>query len=213
MTTVPPDRFGPLAPLSPDALSRSMAETLAAAPAADALWLFAYGSLIWSPCFAPAETRPGVLQGYRRAFNLWTIHSRGTREKPGLALGLEPGGLEPGGRCGGVLFRISAETRSQDLQAIWEREMFSGVYRPCWLPVDIEGGARPALCFVTEETHPQYAGAMTPEAAAAVIADAEGVFGACRDYLFDLLRTLESHGIREPDLDALAALVRAHATD
>lgn len=208
MTNIPPDRFGPLTPLTPEALARNITETFAAAPPADALWLFAYGSLLWSPCFTPAETRPGVLQGYRRAFNLWTIHSRGTREQPGLALGLEPGGT-----CGGVLFRISTETRAEDLDEIWRREMYTGVYRPCWLPVDCEDGARYALSFVTDETHPQFAGAMTPEAIAAVIARAEGVFGPCRDYLFDLLRTLESHGFQEPGLDALATLVRAHEAD
>ena len=205
MMEIPPGRLDPLTPLSDEALARSMAETLAAAPTPGAFWLFAYGSLIWSPCFTPAERRPGVLRGYQRAFNMWTIHSRGTREAPGLGMGLEPGEA-----CSGVLFRISAETRAQDFDAIWRREMYTAVYKPCWLPVECGGIERQALCFVTDETHPQYAGAMPPENAAPIIAHAEGAFGPCRDYLFELLRSLAMHGIREPGLDALAALVRKH---
>lgn len=208
MTEFPPRRLGPLKPLSDEVLARSMAETLAAAPAPDEFWLFAYGSLIWSPCFTPAETRPGALRGYRRAFNMWTIHSRGTREFPGLGLGLEPGDT-----CNGMLFRISAESRPKDVEAIWRREMYTAIYKPCWLPVQCGDIERQALCFVTDETHPQYAGAMPPEAAAPIIARAEGVFGPCRDYLFELLRSLATHGIREPGLDALAALVRTHNQD
>lgn len=205
MTTINRKSFARLVPLPREALARSLAGTVAAAPARDALWVFAYGSLIWSPCFSPAETVPGTLRGYHRAFNIWTIHSRGTPEAPGLALGLEPGGT-----CRGVLFRIATETCDRDLEAIWRREMYSGLYRPCWLPVDQRGGARPAICFLADESHPQYAGEIPPDSAAAPIAHAEGAFGPCRDYLYDLLEALAAHGIREPDLDALAALVRSH---
>jgi cation transport protein ChaC len=205
MTEFPRDKLSPLTPLSEEALARNMADTMADAPTTEDLWLFAYGSLIWSPCFAPAETRPGMLPGYRRAFNIWTIHTRGTPEQPGLGLGLEPGEA-----CNGVLLRISPETRTQDLDAIWRREMYSNIYRPCWLPVECDDGARTALCFVTDESHPQYAAAMASEAAAPLIARAEGAFGPCRDYLYNLLQVLDSHGIEEPGLAALAALVRTH---
>jgi len=198
-------KLGSLQPLAPEALADSLAATVACAPTGE-IWIFAYGSLLWSPCFTPAETLPGVLTGYRRAFNIWTIHTRGTRDAPGLGLG-----LEPGGRCPGVLLRVAEETRQADIGAIWQREMFTGIYRPCWLPVESDAGERQAICFVTDAAHPQYAGALPPEEAARIIARAEGVSGRCSAYLFDLLKALETHSIDEPELDALAALVRANA--
>ena len=206
MAPIPQNTFDPVVPLPRDALARSLAETIALAPQADALWLFAYGSLIWSPCFSPAEIVPGTLRGYHRAFNIWTIHSRGTPEAPGLALGLEPGGT-----CRGMLFRIAAETRHGDLEKIWRREMYSGLYSPRWLPVECRDGVRSAICFLVDEAHPQYAGEFPPDSAAAHIVTAEGAFGRCRDYLFDLLDALAANGIKEPDLETLASLVRMRA--
>jgi len=203
MTIPPTNRLAPLEPLSKSALARSIRETMVAASGDDSLWVFAYGSLIWSPCFTPTETRPGVLRGYRRAFNMWTIRTRGTRDDPGLGLGLEPGDA-----CAGVLFRIAPETRDRDIDAIWRREMYTAMYRPCWLPVECGGDMLQALCFVTDTTHPQYAGELPDEAAADIIARAEGVAGPCRDYLFELLTSFADHGISEPHFDSLAARVR-----
>lgn len=204
MILAPTNRLAPLAPLSESALARSIAETMATAPEDGVLWLFAYGSLIWSPCFTPAETRRGVLPGYRRAFNMWTIRTRGTRDNPGLGLGLESGGA-----CAGVLFRIAPETRDRDIDAIWAREMYTAMYRPCWLSVECDGDRLRALSFVTDLTHPQYAGEMPNEDAAEIIARAEGESGPCRDYLFDLLDGLAEYEISEPHFDVLAAKVRA----
>ncbi|MEM8592527.1 MAG: gamma-glutamylcyclotransferase, partial [Pseudomonadota bacterium] len=41
-------------------------------------WVFAYGSLMWNPGFAPAEASLARLQGYARSFCMWSIHHRGT---------------------------------------------------------------------------------------------------------------------------------------
>ena len=51
-------------------------------------WVFAYGSLMWHADFPHAEARPAKLYGYHRALCLWSFDYRGTREKPGLVLGL-----------------------------------------------------------------------------------------------------------------------------
>ena len=58
----------------------------------DPVWVFAYGSLMWNPEMAFAETRPAVLHGFHRRFCLYSRDYRGTPERPGLVLGLNRGG-------------------------------------------------------------------------------------------------------------------------
>ena len=73
-------------------LSASLTATLAAKPKGAGWWVFAYGSLLWNPLFPVAEMRPAKLNGLHRRFCLWSLASRGTRDCPGLVLGLDRGG-------------------------------------------------------------------------------------------------------------------------
>ena len=190
--------FAALPVLSTEERRRSLKRALAEAPAGEPLRVFAYGSLIWNPCFAFEEAATATLDGFRRAFNFWTVQTRGTPEAPGLGLG-----LEPGGSCRGVLYRISEADRAQALETIWEREMPSAVYSARWLPVRSCSEIRQALCFVTDPTHAQYAGSLDPEFAAPIIAQACGTRGRCRDYLADAVRALAQHGIPDRVLEEL----------
>jgi cation transport protein ChaC len=169
------------------------------------IWLFAYGSLIWNPCFVHDRSGPGVLQGHRRSFSVWTAHARGTPERPGLGLALEPGD----GSCAGQIFRIDRTHRESGLRAIWQREMATGIYQPHWLPVETEFGRVRALCFVADPSHPQYAGAMSRDETAEIIAQGSGVFGNCADYLSETVSALAAMGHGDPELEALLALVNA----
>lgn len=196
-----------LRPLSPDERRRSLEKALADAPAGEPLRVFAYGSLIWSPCFAFDEATTATLRGYRRAFNFWTIQTRGTPDTPGLGLG-----LEPGGQCEGVLYRIAESARDEAIAAIWAREMFSAVYQARWLPVHAADAPRQALCFVTNPKHEQYAGSLDRATAARIIARACGTKGRCRDYLAEAVRALAGRGVSDPFLDDLLALVDGQAT-
>lgn len=194
-----------LRPLSDEARRLSLTRTLAAAASPDSIRVFAYGSLVWSPCFAFDETATGTLDGYRRAFNFWTIQTRGTPEAPGLGLGLEPGGA-----CEGILYRLSQSSQDAGMEAIWSREMLSDVYEPRWLPVRTSSGIRQALCFVTNPAHQQYAGPLDGDAAARIIAGARGAKGTCRDYLAEAVAALARYGVSDPYLDDLLARVDGH---
>ncbi len=181
----------------------SLRATLAAAPGEAELWVFAYGSLIWNPCFAYDARLQGRLRGYCRRFSAWTVLARGTPECPGLGLCLEPGP----GHCAGVLFRLDPGAQEDGLTALWEREMVTGIYRPDWLAVEAETGPVTALAFVVNPQHPQYAGTLPQEEAAAIIAAAAGKFGRCRDYLAELVQALAGMEVPDPELEALLELV------
>ena len=169
------------------------------------LWVFAYGSLIWRPGFPYAEHRRARLIGYRRRFCMTSIHYRGTPERPGLVLALAP---EPG-ECAGLAYRVAGRDAAAVLGYLRERELVSYAYDERRLPVVLETGATvEALAYLTNTAHPQYRGDLSLDEQAEVIARAAGPMGPNADYLLKTQESLAAHGIDDPDLDALAALVR-----
>jgi cation transport protein ChaC len=95
--------------------------------------VFAYGSLMWRPGFACAEVRHARLTGYRRCFCIYSVHHRGTPERLGLVLGLDRGGV-----CEGVAYRIAAAEAAAVKAYLRARELVNGVYREAYLPVELE---------------------------------------------------------------------------
>ena len=179
---------------------------LTKAPDPRAIWVFAAGSLIWRPGFDPAEARNGTLHGYSRRFSFWTIRARGRLDNPGLGLALEPDTTQ----CQGKVFRLRDDTRDGDLDALWHREMFSGVYFPTLCPVVTDAGMVPAICFVGNRDHRNYAGHLPEDEAAAIIARAEGEWGRCREYLDLLVDALDREGLEDAGMVRLRDLVDRH---
>jgi cation transport protein ChaC len=194
-------------PLSDAARADSLRNTLAAAPSRSDIWVFAYGSLIWNPCFTATARRTVTLPTHRRAFNVWSMLARGTPERPGLGLGLEPGGT-----CTGLAYRLDSASLQEDLATLWAREMHSGIYVPEWLTVSTDNSPITTLCFVADPAHPQYAGALPDGDVAAVIAAAEGKFGSCRDYLASTVHALDAHGFADDVLRSMLDRVEALST-
>ena len=180
---------------------------LADRPKTDDVWVFAYGSLIWRPCFAYVERLKATLAGYRRRLSVWTLIARGTPAAPGLALALEEGD----GACHGVAYRLAPSYALAGLEALWAREMLTSIYRPRWLTVTVDARAVTAISFVVEKADAQYAGALPTAEQAAIIAAAHGKFGSCRDYLANTVAELAVLGIDEPGLTALLQDVDAIA--
>lgn len=175
-------------------------------PAGESLWIFAYGSLLWNPCFPVAEERFGTARGWHRRFCLWLTRWRGTRAQPGLMLA-----LDRGGSCRGVLYRIASENRQAALQSLLEREMGAtpATNVPRWLAVDSEGQTIRAIAFVADPAGPAYAAPLPDEKLVPVLALAAGHLGSCADYLCEAISSLERRGIRDRNLWRLQAKVAA----
>jgi len=167
------------------------------------LWVFAYGSLMWHPGFEFAERAPARLSGYHRAFCVFSHRYRGTKDRPGLVLGLRPGGC-----CRGVAYRVARAARPAVMAYLTEREMLGKVYRERFLPVTLEDGRRvAALAYVVDRAHPNYAGRLTAARTAQMLAEAKGERGASLDYLVNTVRHLEALGIENGPMHKLLALI------
>ena len=182
----------------------SLRETLDKAPAKGDVWVFGYGSLIWNPAFHFVEKRTVRIHGFHRRFCLWTQMGRGSADNPGLMLGLEHGGA-----CRGVAFRIAEPAVDSELDILWRREMFTGAYRPTWVSASDGSERFAAISFVINRENGRYAGRLSDDTVARHIATAAGPMGPCSDYLFETVHHLVDLGIRDRHLEALARKVRA----
>ncbi len=182
---------------------QSLQRTFALAPDQETISLFAYGSLIWRPCFEVQSTCKAILHGYRRDFCVYTVEARGKPNNPGLGLGLRV----DSGMCEGVLQALPVDGRCEVLNSIWEREMLTAVYQPRWVSVEVDTKVITALTFVVDETHPQCAVDLSEEAQAAMIGSATGQLGSCRDYLVNTVDALRNVGIQDPTLEHLLRCV------
>jgi cation transport protein ChaC len=176
-----------------------------AAPAGN-LWVFGYGSLMWRPGFDHIDARPARLRGFHRAFCMSSIHYRGTVEKPGLVLG-----LAPGGSCVGRAFEVAADQRLGAIAYLRERELISYVYHERVVSVQIAGqpGLISALTYIADRDGPQFEPDGDIDAQALRIATCSGSAGTNADYLRQTIAHLSELGIKQRRLSDLMARVEA----
>src|SRR5690349_23913001 len=126
-----------------------LADFSAALPDGD-FWVFGYGSLMWSPCFAYREKRVARVHGYHRALCILSTRYRGTHRKPGLVMG-----LCRGGSCWGMAFRVATPDVPRTLRRLWEREMQRRTYEPRLVAARLRTGRLVrALAFLAVPEHP-----------------------------------------------------------
>jgi cation transport protein ChaC len=177
------------------------------------LWVFAFGSLMWNPCFEYDRSEEVTFDGWERKFHIWSTVSRGTKERPGLGLCLEKGQ----GVCKGIAYQLLPENEPTDWPSIWHREMNTGIYNAIWVDLNLHTGERvKALTFVVDPTHAQYAGEMPVPLMAEIIVGATGKYGRCRDYLASTVEEMAKLGIVDAFLNELLLAVdeqKEHGTD
>jgi cation transport protein ChaC len=164
------------------------------------LWVFGYGSLMWRPGFRFVEQRLARLMGYHRALCIFSHVHRGTPEAPGLVLG-----LDRGGQCRGMAFRVSAAEAEATLAYLREREQATAVYLERRVRVRLDdGGEVVAVTYVADRAHPQYAGRLPPAELLRLVRQGQGISGANPDYVQATHRQLIEIGVSDPILAGIA---------
>ena len=190
-------------------------------PAGEDFWVFAYGSLMWNPGFAFLESHPALVRGYHRSFCVESTHYRGTKERPGLVLGLDRGGA-----CRGRAYKVAAVHGKDVIDYLHEREMLSGIYEPRWLkaallpvassPMEVpptRDSPRPpprvvkAAAYVVDRQHGQYR-RLRPERIAEQILQGVGKNGTNVAYLENTVRHLGELGVADCPLHDVLRLVQ-----
>src|ERR1700742_1978106 len=169
------------------------------------LWVFGYGSLMWRPGFEFIERVQARLIGEHRALCVYSFVHRGTPEKPGLVLGLDRGGA-----CRGVAFRVAAGKRSEVVASVRAREQVTSVYREVKRSVWLEDDARQrvsALAYVVDRGHVQYAGRLTLAEQLRHVLQGHGQSGNNRDYVLSTVKAIEAAGFRDAPLHQLALML------
>ncbi len=166
------------------------------------LWVFGYGSLMWRPDFAHLERVPARLIGLHRALCVFSFVHRGTPERPGLVLGLDRGGM-----CRGIAFRVAASRRAETIAYLRAREQVTAVYLETVRQIELEDRERRkvrALCYTVDRSDVQYAGRLSLAERLHHVRQGHGRSGANRDYVLETVHALETLGYRETDLHLLA---------
>jgi glutathione-specific gamma-glutamylcyclotransferase len=173
------------------------------------LWVFGYGSLMWRPGFEFIEQVPARLIGEHRALCVYSFDHRGTPEKPGLVLGLDRGGA-----CRGVAFRVAAKLRGATVEYLRSREQTTHVYREVMRSLWLENEARErvsALAYVVDRGHVQYAGRLSLADQLRFVQQGHGRSGNNRDYVLSTVKSIEAQGFRDAQLHQLAAMLHGDA--
>ena len=188
--------------LTEDEFSKTVRAVMASHGRQDDLWVFGYGSLMWRPDFPHLERHFGVVHGFHRAFCIYSHVHRGTREQPGLVLG-----LDNGGSCKGAAYRVRAADAETVVEYLVRREMVTRVYTPRWVTVRIDGQTVRAHTYTAAHNHVQYAGKLSPDQAARYIRNSNGRSGNNVEYLRNTVAHLEDLGIDTTPFRRLQRLV------
>jgi len=190
-----------------------IAEFLEHAPRGD-LWVFGYGSLMWSPGFRASEQAAALARGYHRSLCILSSRYRGTPEKPGLVMG-----LCRGGSCWGMAFRVPENRVPRVLSQLWEREMPNRVYKPTMIRLTAEGrrGRGPralrALAFVADTAHRLYVKELDLHRRARLVAQGIGQRGTCVEYIRNTLEHMLELGLEDPHLARVLELAATLAPE
>ena len=167
------------------------------------LWVFGYGSLMWRPGFDYLAAERAVLLGYRRSLCVRSYVHRGTPQRPGLVLG-----LDRGGSCVGVAFRIARDRWSPIIEYLRERELVTNVYLERRVRIRLSSGEQAsAITYVVDRRHIQYAGRLSPQDAAQIIVGGVGQSGSNEDYVLSTLDHMRTLRIRDTWTETVASLI------
>ncbi|MCC7486967.1 MAG: gamma-glutamylcyclotransferase [Burkholderiales bacterium] len=168
---------------------------------------------MWDPRMPYRARSPALAFGYHRSLCVYSSLWRGTPERPGLVLGLDLGGA-----CRGVAYRIAAADVRRVLASLWEREMREheivregvsrAVYLPRVIPVRLRDRRLRSLAFVVDRRHPGYAGTLPLARTAQLVATRRGERGPNLEYLARTVTHLAALGVRDRRLQRVLEAAR-----
>lgn len=164
-------------------------------------WVFGYGSLIWNPGFDYQERSVARLAGFHRALCVRSHVHRGTPEQPGLVFG-----LDRGGSCVGMAYRVAGRDRDSVMAYLRARELVTHVYLERTVSIRLaEQGGVHAVTYVVDRGHSQYGGKISTEEAARIVMRAHGRSGPNVEYVTNALREIHGMGLKDAWLESVVA--------
>jgi cation transport protein ChaC len=194
--------------LTEDELQTTLQAVMATHPQDQDMWVFGYGSLMWQPEFPFEERSLATVHGFHRSFCVYSHVWRGSRERPGLVLG-----LDNGGSCRGIVYRVRADRAASTVEYLIRREMVTRVYVPRWVTARVGTRIVRAHTYTAAHNHVQYAGKLADETALRHILQGHGRGGPNTEYLQNTVGHLEELGIIDQPLRRLCRLVDAYGPD
>lgn len=191
--------------LTEDELDWTLRAVMESHPLGEDLWIFGYGSLMWRPDFPFVDRARAQVHGYHRSFCVYSHVYRGTREQPGLVLG-----LDNGGSCTGVAYRVAAAEAEGAVEYLIRREMVTRVYMPRWVTARIGSKTVRAHTYTAAHNHVQYAGRLSEDKALQLILQGHGRSGPNTEYLSKTVSHLDELGIADRPLRRLHKRAARH---
>jgi cation transport protein ChaC len=116
-----------------------------------------------------------------------------------------------GGSCRGIAYRLDPQRANDELDALWAREMPTGVYDPKWLPCRTPQGSVHALAFTLSRKSPSHEGPLSDDRLIDIFRRACGKYGTTLDYLLGTAASLRGCGIVDREIERLVELARENA--
>ena len=162
---------------------------------------------MWNPGFSYLDTQKAKMFGVHRAPCIYSWVHRGTKQRPGIVLGLAQGGA-----CVGQAFKINNEDREKTLDYLRARELVTDVYLERTRPLHLQDGERvSAITYIADNQHEQYAGRLSREQLVAQITGAVGQSGPNESYIIDTNEHLLAIGIKDNLMQQISANLKAKA--
>lgn len=162
-------------------------------------WIFAYGSLMWRPGFDYEQKLHAKLRGFHRRLSVYSYHYRGTPDHPGLVFGLDKGGT-----CEGLAYKIADENWKTTLHYVRERELITEIYHEVVLQVEAAGRMIDVVTYVVDHHHSQFASVKSLKDTLAMVRQGHGSSGSCVEYVLNTAQHLREMNVHDAELVALA---------
>ena len=167
-------------------------------------WVFGYGSLIWNPGFEMQERSLARLHGLHRSLCIHSWVHRGTRENPGLVLG-----LDHGGSCKGMAMRVDSRHRDEVIEYLRARELVTNVYLECFRKITLSDNREvSALVYRVDPSHPQYAKGLSLDDQVEIIRKSHGGSGPNSEYVLSTVTAMRQHGIHDHSLEYIVSRLK-----